>query len=106
VWDVDGRPYYDCLSGYSALNQGHCHPRLVEVMQRQAQVLTLTSRAFYSDALGEYAEFITKLFGYERMMPMNTGWSSSDVKFTYFPINSGVEADDTAIKLARRWAYE
>ena len=73
MWDVEGRAYYDCLSGYSALNQGHCHPRLVEVMQQQAQVLTLASRAFYTDALGEYAEYLTKLFGYQRMLPMNTG---------------------------------
>uniref|UniRef100_A0A914MSQ2 Ornithine aminotransferase n=1 Tax=Meloidogyne incognita TaxID=6306 RepID=A0A914MSQ2_MELIC len=90
VWDVDGKSYYDCLSGYSALNQGHCHPRLVKVMQDQCQLLTLTSRAFYTNALGEYAEYLTKLFGYQKMMPMN----------------SGVEAVDTAVKLARKWAYE
>ncbi|CAK5084289.1 unnamed protein product [Meloidogyne enterolobii] len=73
VWDVDGKSYYDCLSGYSALNQGHCHPRLVKVMQDQCQLLTLTSRAFYTNALGEYAEYLTKLFGYQKMMPMNSG---------------------------------
>ncbi|KAF7640440.1 Ornithine aminotransferase [Meloidogyne graminicola] len=90
VWDVEGKVYYDCLSGYSALNQGHCHPRLVKVIQDQSQKLTLTSRAFYTDALGEYAEYLTNLFGYQKMMPMN----------------SGVEAVDTAVKLARKWAYE
>ncbi|KAL3092837.1 hypothetical protein niasHT_030026 [Heterodera trifolii] len=90
VWDVDGKEYFDCLSGYSALNQGHCHPRLVETMRRQCQQLTLTSRAFYTDALGNYEEYVTELFGYQRVMPMNTG----------------VEACDTAIKLARRWAYD
>uniref|UniRef100_A0A914HQW1 Ornithine aminotransferase n=1 Tax=Globodera rostochiensis TaxID=31243 RepID=A0A914HQW1_GLORO len=90
VWDVDGKEYFDCLSGYSALNQGHCHPRLVEAMRRQCHVLTLTSRAFYTDALGQYEEYVTNLFGYQRVLPMNTG----------------VEACDTAIKLARRWAYD
>ncbi|CAK5030867.1 unnamed protein product [Meloidogyne enterolobii] len=82
--------YYDCISGQSVLNQGHCHPRLVKVMQDQCQQLTLTSRALYTTALGEYAEYLTKLFGYQKMMPMN----------------SGVEAVDTAVKLARKWAYE
>ena len=65
--------YYDCISGQSVLNQGHCHPRLVKVMQDQCQLLTLTSRAFYTNALGEYAEYLTKLFGYQKMMPMNSG---------------------------------
>ncbi|CAJ0941045.1 unnamed protein product, partial [Mesorhabditis belari] len=90
VWDVEGRRYYDFLSAYSAVNQGHCHPKLVEVMREQCGVLTLTSRAFYNDALGEYEEFITKLFGYDKVLPMN----------------SGVEACDSAVKLARRWAYD
>nr|CAD2173058.1 unnamed protein product [Meloidogyne enterolobii] len=90
LWDTDGKMYYDCISGQSVLNQGHCHPRLVKVMQDQCQQLTLTSRAFYTNALGEYAEYLTKLFGYQKMMPMN----------------SGVEAVDTAVKLARKWAYE
>ncbi|RQO30587.1 ornithine--oxo-acid transaminase [Taibaiella sp. KBW10] len=89
VWDVDGKKYYDFLSGYSAVNQGHCHPAIVKALCDQAQVLTLTSRAFHSDLLGEYSEYITKLFGYEKVLPMN----------------SGVEAVETAIKLARRWAY-
>lgn len=90
VWDVDGRPYYDFLSGYSAVNQGHCHPRIVEAFMRQASKLTLTSRAFHSDKLGEYAAFITSYFGYDKVLPMNTG----------------VEAVETAIKLCRKWAYE
>uniref|UniRef100_A0A914MN32 Ornithine aminotransferase n=1 Tax=Meloidogyne incognita TaxID=6306 RepID=A0A914MN32_MELIC len=90
LWDTDGKMYYDCISGQSVLNQGHCHPRLVKVMQDQCQQLTLTSRALYTTALGEYAEYLTKLFGYQKMMPMN----------------SGVEAVDTAVKLARKWAYE
>jgi ornithine--oxo-acid transaminase len=89
VWDVDGRRYYDFLSGYSAVNQGHCHPRIVETMIRQAQQLTLTSRAFHNDQLGGYEAFITRLFGYDKVLPMNTG----------------VEAVETAIKLARRWGY-
>ncbi|CAD5216282.1 unnamed protein product [Bursaphelenchus okinawaensis] len=90
VWDVEGKQYYDFLSAYSAVNQGHCHPRLVEVIKKQSEVLTLTSRAFYNDVLGEYEEYITKLFGYDKVLPMN----------------SGVEACDTAVKLARRWGYE
>jgi ornithine aminotransferase len=89
VWDVEGKRYYDFLSGYSAVNQGHCHPRIVDTFIQQAQQLTLTSRAFYSDALGEYAEFITRYFGYHKVLPMNTG----------------VEAVETAIKLCRRWGY-
>jgi ornithine--oxo-acid transaminase len=89
VWDVDDRRYFDFLSGYSAVNQGHCHPRILEVFVAQAQRLTLTSRAFHSDALGEYAEYITNYFGYDKVLPMNTG----------------VEAVETALKLARKWAY-
>lgn len=90
VWDVDGKQYYDFLSGYSALNQGHCHPKLVEALIEQAQQLTLTSRAFQSDQLGEYAKYITEYFGYDKVLPMNTG----------------AEAVETAIKLCRKWAYE
>lgn len=89
VWDVDGKRYYDFLSGYSAVNQGHCHPRIIAAFMLQAQQLTLTSRAFYNSALGEYAEFITGYFGYDKVLPMNTG----------------VEAVETAIKLCRRWGY-
>lgn len=89
MWDVDGKRYYDFLSGYSAVNQGHCHPRIVQSLVEQAQKLTLTSRAFHSDLLGEYAEYITKYFGYNKVLPMNTG----------------VEAVETALKLARRWGY-
>ena len=73
VWDVEGRKYYDFLSAYSAVNQGHCHPKIINALNAQAGVLTLTSRAFYSDVLGEYEEFITKLFGYDKVLPMNTG---------------------------------
>ena len=90
VWDVDDKKYYDFLSAYSAVNQGHCHPRITETLIQQSQKLTLSSRAFYNDALGEYAEFITKYFGYDKVLPMNTG----------------VEAVETAIKLCRKWAYE
>jgi ornithine--oxo-acid transaminase len=90
VWDVDGMRYYDFLSGYSAVNQGHCHPRIIAALTEQAQRLTLTSRAFYNDLLGEYAEYITRLFGYNKVLPMNTG----------------VEAVETALKLARRWGYQ
>ena len=89
VWDVEGRKYLDFLSAYSALNQGHCHPKIVQAMMDQAHKLTLTSRAFYTDTLGEYQEFMTKLFGYDKLLPMN----------------SGVEAAETAVKLARRWGY-
>jgi ornithine--oxo-acid transaminase len=89
VWDVDGKRYYDFLSGYSAVNQGHCHPRIIQTLIDQAQKLTLTSRAFHSETLGEYAEFITAYFGYDKVLPMNTG----------------VEAVETAIKLCRRWGY-
>ncbi len=89
VWDVEGKRYYDLLSAYSAVNQGHCHPRLVKAMQDQAEKLTLTSRAFYNSLLGEYARFVCEYFGYERMLPMNTG----------------AEAVETALKLARKWGY-
>ena len=90
VWNVDDKRYYDFLSGYSAVNQGHCHPAIVRAFMEQAQKLTLTSRAFYNDMLGEYARFITRYFGYDKVLPMNTG----------------VEAVETAIKLCRKWAYE
>ncbi len=90
VWDVEGKKYFDFLSGYSALNQGHCHPRLIKVLQEQAAKLTLTSRAFHSNLLGEFAEYITQYFGYDKVLPMNTG----------------AEAVETALKLARKWAYE
>ncbi|XP_015185000.1 PREDICTED: ornithine aminotransferase, mitochondrial-like [Polistes dominula] len=89
LWDVEGKRYYDFLSGYSAVNQGHCHPRIYKAMIEQAKKLTLTSRAFYSDVLGEFEEYITKLFGYDKWLPMNTG----------------VEGGETACKLARRWGY-
>lgn len=90
VWDVDGKQYLDFLSSYSAVNQGHCHPRIVKAMQEQAEVLTLTSRAFHSNLLGVYMEYITNLLGYDKVLPMNTG----------------VEACETAFKLARRWGYD
>lgn len=90
VWDVDGKRYFDFLSGYSAINQGHCHPAIVASLIEQVQKLTLVSRAFHTDLLGEYAQFITNYFGYDKVLPMNTG----------------VEAVETAIKLARRWGYE
>jgi ornithine--oxo-acid transaminase len=90
VWDVEGKKYYDFLSGYSALNQGHCHPKIIETLIRQAQRLTLTSRAFHNDQLAEYSRYITTYFGYDKVLPMNTG----------------VEAVETAIKLARRWGYD
>ncbi len=90
VWDVEGKKYYDFLSAYSAVNQGHCHPKLVKALTDQAQQLTLTSRAFYNDKLGVYEEKVTKLFGFDKVLPMN----------------SGAEAVETAIKLTRKWAYE
>ena len=90
VWDVEGKKYYDFLSGYSAVNQGHCHTKIVEAFTQQAQQLTLTSRAFYNDKLGEFEKYITTLLGYDKVLPMNTG----------------VEAVETAIKLCRKWAYE
>lgn len=73
VYDVEGKQYYDFLSAYSAVNQGHCHPRILKALHEQSKVLTLTSRAFYSNVLGEYEEFVTKLFGYDKVLPMNTG---------------------------------
>ncbi len=90
VWDVDGNKYFDFLSAYSAVNQGHCHPKIVSALINQAEKLQLTSRAFYTDALGEYAEYITSLFGYDKVLPMNTG----------------VEGGETALKLCRKWAYK
>jgi ornithine--oxo-acid transaminase len=90
VWDVEGTRYFDFLSGYSAVNQGHCHPKIIAALTEQAQRLTLTSRAFHSDVFGEYAQFITRFFGYDKVLPMNTG----------------VEAVETAIKLARKWGYQ
>ena len=90
VWDVDGKRYFDFLSAYSAVNQGHCHPRITRALIEQAQTLTLTSRAFYNDQLGAYEQYITQLFGYDRVLPMN----------------SGAEAVETALKLCRKWGYE
>ena len=90
VYDVEGKEYFDFLSAYSAVNQGHCHPKIIGALIDQAQKLTLTSRAFHNDCLGEYSKFITEYFGYDRVLPMNTG----------------VEGGETAIKLARRWGYE
>jgi len=90
VWDAEGKKYYDFLSAYSALNQGHCHPHIFEAMKKQAEKLTLTSRAFYNDVLGPYEKFATDFFGYDRILPMN----------------SGVEGGETAVKLTRKWAYK
>lgn len=90
VWDVEGKRYFDFLSAYSAVNQGHCHPEIIKALKDQADRLTLTSRAFYSSVLGEYEEYITRYFGYDKVLPMN----------------SGAEADETAIKLCRKWAYK
>lgn len=90
VWDVEGKRYYDFLSAYSAVNQGHCHPTIVKALVQQAQTLTLTSRAFYNDALGVYEKYVTEFFGFDKVLPMNTG----------------AEAVETAIKLARKWGYE
>ena len=90
VWDVEGNKYYDFLSAYSAVNQGHCHPRIIGALQAQAQKLTLTSRAFYNSMLGKFEEFMTRTFGYDKVLVMNTG----------------VEAVETALKLARKWGYE
>ena len=89
VWDMEGKKYYDFLAAYSAVNQGHCHPRIISALMEQAQKLTLTSRAFHNDVLGEYEHYMTSLFGYDKLLPMNTG----------------VEAVETALKLARRWGY-
>jgi len=90
VWDVEGKRYYDFLSAYSAVNQGHCHPRIVNALIEQSKKLTLTSRAFYNNCLGEYEEYVAKYFGYDKVLPMNTG----------------AEGDETAIKLCRKWAYK
>ena len=90
VWDVEGKKYYDFLSAYSAVNQGHCHPKIVNAMMEQAQTLTLTSRAFYNDKLGAYEKYVTNYFGFDKVLPMNTG----------------AEAVETALKLCRKWAYE
>ena len=90
VWDVDGKKYYDFLSAYSAVNQGHCHPKIIKALRKQAKKLTLTSRAFYNDSLGKFEKFVTDLLGYEKLLPMN----------------SGAEAVESALKLCRRWAYD
>ncbi|WP_299670160.1 ornithine--oxo-acid transaminase [uncultured Polaribacter sp.] len=90
VWDVEGKQYYDFLSAYSAVNQGHCHPKIVDAMTNQAKTLSLTSRAFYNDVLGKYEKFATEYFGFDKLLPMNTG----------------AEAVETALKIARKWAYE
>ncbi len=90
VWDVEGKRYFDFLSAYSAVNQGHCNPKIVEAMIAQSKKLTLTSRAFYNSVLGEYEEFVTRFFGYDKVLPMN----------------SGAEGDETALKLCRKWAYD
>jgi len=90
VWDVEGKKYFDFLSAYSAVNQGHCHPKIIKALTDQANILALTSRAFYNNCLGEYEEYITKYFGYDKVLPMNTG----------------AEGDETALKLCRKWAYE
>lgn len=90
VWDVEGKKYYDFLSAYSAVNQGHCHPKIVQALTEQASVLTLTSRAFHNNILGQYEKYITDLFGYDKILPMNTG----------------VEGGETALKLCRKWAYK
>jgi ornithine--oxo-acid transaminase len=90
VWDVEGKRYFDFLSAYSAVNQGHCHPKIIKALTNQAQRLTLTSRAFYNSVLGEYEEYVTRYFGYDKVLPMN----------------SGAEGDETAIKLCRKWAYK
>ena len=90
VWDAEGKKYYDFLSAYSAVNQGHCHPKIIEALKKQADTLTLTSRAFYNDSLGDYEKYITNLFGFDKVLPMNTG----------------AEAVETALKLCRKWAYQ
>ena len=90
MWDVEGKKYYDFLSAYSAVNQGHCHPKIIEAMYEQSKTLTLTSRAFYNDALGPYEKFIAEYFGFDKVLPMNTG----------------AEGDETALKLCRKWGYE
>ena len=87
VWDVEGKKYYDFLSAYSAVNQGHSHPKIIQALKEQADILTLTSRAFHNNTLGEYEKYITEYFGYDKVLPMNTG----------------VEGGETANKLARKW---
>ncbi|MCB0273694.1 MAG: aminotransferase class III-fold pyridoxal phosphate-dependent enzyme, partial [Calditrichaeota bacterium] len=89
VWDVEGKKYIDFLSAYSAVNQGHCHPKITKALVDQASKLTLTSRAFFNSVLGEYEKYVTEFFGYDKVLPMNTG----------------VEGGETAVKLARKWAY-
>ena len=89
LWDVEQKQYYDFLSAYSAVNQGHCHPRIVSALQKQANKLTLTSRAFHNDKLGKYMEYVTNYFNFERLLPSNTG----------------AEAVETAIKITRKWSY-
>lgn len=90
VWDVEGKKYYDFLSAYSAVNQGHCHPKIINALKKQSDILTLTSRAFYNDTLGEYEKYATNYFGYDKLLPMNTG----------------AEAVETALKLCRKWSYQ
>ena len=90
VWDLEGKRYYDCLSAYSAVNQGHCHPKIIAALENQSTKLTLTSRAFYNDTLGEYEKYVTNYFGYDKVLPMNTG----------------AEAVETALKLCRKWSYQ
>jgi len=90
VWDCEGKKYYDFLSAYSAVNQGHCHPRIVKALTEQAETLTLTSRAFFNNVLGDYERYMTELFGFDKILPMNTG----------------AEAVETALKLCRKWGYE
>ena len=90
VWDVDGRHYYDFLTGFCVANQGHCHPKIVAAMKEQSHTLTITGRNFYNNKLGEFAKYATQLFGYDKLLPMN----------------GGVEAAETSVKLARRWGYE
>jgi len=89
VWDVEGKKYFDFLAGYSAVNQGHCHPKILETFIAQAHKMTLSSRAFHNEVFGEYAEFITQTFGFDKVLPMN----------------SGAEAVETSLKLARKWGY-
>ncbi|MEX2379795.1 MAG: aminotransferase class III-fold pyridoxal phosphate-dependent enzyme, partial [Vicingaceae bacterium] len=90
MWDAEGKKYYDFLSAYSAINQGHCHPKIVGALKEQAETLTLTSRAFYNDVLGQFEKFASEFFGYDKILAMN----------------SGAEAVETGIKLCRKWAYE
>ena len=90
IWDVEGKKYFDFLSAYSAVNQGHCHPEIISALVSQSQQLTLTSRAFHNNILGQYEKFVAEFFGYDKVLPMNTG----------------VEGGETAVKLARKWAYE